>query len=70
MCDSMIRADRRTHGRIVAVAFVGAISLIMLAGAAWRAQTDASTAPARANGPILHVGKPTISAAVAVPVIR
>ncbi|MFL5066727.1 MAG: hypothetical protein ACJ8ED_18960 [Xanthobacteraceae bacterium] len=70
MCHSLIGADRRTHGKILAVALAGAIGLVMAAGAAWRAETDAPTAHARANTPILKAGKPAAAAAVTSPIIR
>ncbi|MFL5096703.1 MAG: hypothetical protein ACJ8ES_15475 [Xanthobacteraceae bacterium] len=70
MCHSLIGADRRTHGKILVVALAGAIGLVMVAGAAWRAETDAPTAHARANTPILNAGKPAAAAAVTSPIIR
>ena len=70
MCHSLIGADRRTHGKIVAIALAGAIGLVMVAGSAWRAETAATTVRAQATGPVLKAGKPTISAAVAAPAIQ
>ncbi|MFL4979507.1 MAG: hypothetical protein ACJ8FV_13600 [Xanthobacteraceae bacterium] len=70
MCHSLIGADRRTHGKILAVALAGAIGLVMVAGAAWRAETDAPTAHARAGAPVLKAGKPATSASAASPIIR
>jgi hypothetical protein len=70
MCHSLIGADRRTHGKILAVALAGAIGLVTIAGAAWRGETDVPTAHARANAPVLKAGKPATSAAVASLIIR
>jgi hypothetical protein len=70
MCHSLIGADRRTHGKILAVALAGAIGLVVVAGATWRTETGASTAHARANAPVLKAGKPAISAAAGIPTVR
>ena len=70
MCHSLIGADRRTHGKIVAIALTGAISLVVVTGAAWRTETDAPTAHARVNAPVLKAGKPAISAAAALATVR
>jgi hypothetical protein len=70
MCHSLIGADRRTHGKILAVALAGAIGLVMIAGSAWRAETSAATASAQATAPVLKAGKSAVSAAAAVATIR
>lgn len=70
MCHSLIGADRRTHGKILAVALAGAITLVIVTGAAWRTETDAPTAHARVNAPVLKAGKPAISAAAALATVR
>lgn len=70
MCHSLIGADRRTHGKILAVALAGAIGLVMAAGAAWRAETGRPTAHAAANASVLKLGKPATSASAASPIVR
>jgi len=70
MYHSLIGADRRTHGKILAVALAGVISLVMFAGPAWLAKTDAGTAGAQASGAILKVSRPAVSAAADAPLIR
>jgi hypothetical protein len=73
---SLIAIDRRTTCKIVAVALAGSISMVMLSislvisVAAWRAETEAPTALARANGVVLEAGKPAISATLGAPIIR
>ena len=68
MTHSLIGADRRTHRKIIMVAVAGAVSVIMLAGSAWRAEPDARTV--RVGTPMLKVGAPAMSAATSAPVIR
>jgi hypothetical protein len=67
MCHSLIGADRRTHGKIVAIALTGVMGFSLLATAAWRAETDTPTA--QASVPVLKAAKPAI-AATAAPIIR
>jgi hypothetical protein len=68
MTHSLIGADRRTHCKIMMIAVASAVSVIMLAGSAWRAEPDARTA--RINPPMLKVGAPAMSAASSTPMIR
>ena len=70
MSHSLIGADRRTHGKIVAVALACAIGLVMLEAMAWRAATDARTAQTPPNGLVVRAGKPAIAATAAAPIIR
>jgi hypothetical protein len=70
MCHSLIGADRRTHGKIVAVALAGAISLVMVTAMAWRADTKGPTAHAQTNALVLKAGKPATSAAVSSSIIH
>jgi len=49
MSHSLIGADHRTHGKIVAVALAASISLVMLSIVSWRADTkDAGLANLKA----------------------
>jgi hypothetical protein len=66
MSSSLIGADRRTHCKIVVLALASAMTVVMLGGAAWRAQTDRPTA----HETVLKVGKPVMSATAGEPVIR
>jgi hypothetical protein len=68
MPHSLIGADRRTHCKIIMVAVASAVSVIMLAGSAWRAEPDARTASV--GTPVLKVGAPAMSAATSTPMIR
>ena len=68
MTHSLIGADRRTHCKIFMVAAASAVSVIMLAGSAWRAEPDARTT--RVATPMLKVGAPAMSAATSTPMIR
>jgi hypothetical protein len=70
MCHSLIGADRRTHGKILAVALAGAIGLVMVAATAWRADTGVATARAQATAPVLKAGKPATSASAPSSIIR
>jgi hypothetical protein len=70
MSHSLIGADCRTHVRIVAVALAGAISLVVFGIAASPPQPDAPGAQARADGPVLKAGKPPLSAAAGMPLMR
>jgi hypothetical protein len=71
MSHSLIGADRRTHGKIVAVALAASMSLVMLSIGSRRADSSAPTAhtPA-ANGPALKAGGPALSATAGAPIIR
>ena len=68
MTHSLIGADRRTHCKIFMVAVASAVSVIMIAGGAWRAEPDARSA--RVATPMLKVGAPAMSAATSTPMIR
>ena len=70
MSHSLIGADRRTHGKIVAVALACAIGLVMVETMAWRTDMDARAAQARPNGLVIKAGKPAIAADAAAPIIR
>jgi hypothetical protein len=70
MSHSMIAADRRAHCKILAVAFVAALSVITLASAAWRADIAAPNAQASTTASVVKAGKPTISASIGATVIR
>jgi hypothetical protein len=69
MCHSLIGADGRTHGRIVATALAAAVSLAALATAAWRTDT-APTALVRAEAAVLKAGTLTRSATTDTALIR
>jgi hypothetical protein len=69
MCHSLIGADCRTHGRIVATAVVATVSLISLVTAAWR--SESAPAPlARAEVPVLKAGTHIRSATTGTVLIR
>jgi hypothetical protein len=68
MTHSLIGADRCTHCKIIMVAVASTVSVIMLAGGAWRAEPGARTE--RIGTPMLKVGAPAMSAATSTPMIR
>ena len=70
MSHSLIGADRGTHTKIMKVALAGAVSVVTLAGAAWRAADNVQATHARAGDPVVMVGKPVLSANAGTPVIR
>ena len=57
MTHSLIRADRGTHVKIVAVALVAAI-LVVVVGITARVADFDTMASMQRNGPVLKAGKP------------
>jgi hypothetical protein len=62
MSHSLIGADRRTLGKIVAVALAGAIGVVALGSTASKPESKTSVAHLR-SGIVVKAGKPAMSAA-------
>jgi hypothetical protein len=69
MSHSLIGADRRTLGKIVAVALGAALSVVTVGSTAWQAETKSSVAHMR-TGIVVKAGKPAISASADVTALR
>jgi hypothetical protein len=62
MSHSLIGADRRTLGKVVAVALAGAIGVVALGSTASKPETKTSIAHLR-GGIVVKAGKPAVAAA-------
>ena len=69
MSHSLIGADRRTLGKIVAVALAGAMSVVALGSTASKPETKTSIAHLR-SGIVVKVGKPAVAAVADAVVLR